>query len=270
MGTISQNFCIWFGGTGDWADGADWQDPPGTTANLTPATGDTLTIAAGDVAISAADATNFGTIDGQTIYLGSAQISGMPTLDTTDETLGSGILIDETGDTLDAAWTARGATDFLGTVNITGINGELVLSAVPDAASNAGVFMIDYSGLMKVGGEGALDFMSGAMNVLGDLVIQGEATFEAGTSLSAPTGPSASLDAPGVLPADGRRCADDQWLGNRLHHLRRQRCDVADRRSRRFPRRRRRVRRERHDRAFRPCRQRLRLRSDDANPHVEG
>jgi hypothetical protein len=198
MGTISQNLS-WFGGSGDWADATDWQDPPGTPANLTPAPGDTMTIAAGDVAISAADAASFGTLDDETLYLGAAQFSGMPTLDTSDETLGSGFIIGQTGDTLDAAWTARGATDFQGALNITGIDSGLTLGAVADAQANPCVFTIDFSGYVTVGGEGSLDFTSGAMNVVGDLVVKGQATFEAGASLSAPTGPSASLDAPGVL-----------------------------------------------------------------------
>jgi hypothetical protein len=184
MGTISQQL-TWSGVTGDWSDASQWQDPPGTAADMTPASGDTVDIAAGDVVIAPADAKAFGSINDETIYLGSPLRAGRPTWDTSDETLGAGVFIELTGNTLNANWIARGGTYLQGTVDITGINSQLNLSAVADAASVPSAFTIASGAAIHVGGEGFLNFTAGELAVDGSLIVRGAATLAKGTSLVA-------------------------------------------------------------------------------------
>jgi hypothetical protein len=178
--TNSQSL-YWNGGVGDWADPANWSDPSGAQADTTPAANDTMYIAAGSVTIAPTDPTAYQTLQNETIYFGAPQGSAAATFDTSGETIGSGTVISLTGDYLNGAWTARGATDVAGAINVTGIDSQLTLSAVADSNGNAGVFTDD--GAMTIGGEGFFDFASGTFQVNNNLLVRGQAIFEKGSNL---------------------------------------------------------------------------------------
>src|SRR5207302_5614393 len=172
----------WNGSAADWAT-TNWQDAGGSPLVGFPEDGDTIYIGSGTVTVTPSDA-EFVATD-QTIYLGSAGQPGMPTLDTTHEIFLGGT-IQETGDYLNAVWTARGNTFFQGTLNLTGGNSSLVISAIADSETppEAGVFDIAVGGVVNVGEEGALDFTDGTLQVDGLLNIHGGVRLESGTVFS--------------------------------------------------------------------------------------
>src|ERR1051326_2749585 len=99
---------FWNGAAADW-ESANWQDAGGGPLVGIPEDGDTIYIASGTVTGTTADA-EFVATD-QTIFLGSAGESGIPTLDTSEQIFIGGA-IQETGDYLNALWIARGPTFF--------------------------------------------------------------------------------------------------------------------------------------------------------------
>jgi hypothetical protein len=177
---------VWYGGTGDWADGADWL-VAGVPSDATPAEGDTVSIGAGAVTISPADSATFGTIDGETIYLGSANFAAPAMLATYDQTIGAGVVMGEAGDDLQAIWLAAGETNLLGALEVRGSGGNLVLSAATDGGA-AGVFVIEAGGVLRVGAEDGVSFTAGTLDVEGSFIVHGQASLASGTSLAVASG----------------------------------------------------------------------------------
>jgi hypothetical protein len=203
MGSVLK--LTWFGGTGDWSDAADWSP---ALANETPGYGFTVYIRGGDVVLSPSDAAgSYGTLSGQTIYLGSNVIANPATFDTSDVAVDFATTVNVGGNYPYANWIARGATSFDGVLNLEGA-GQLGLQAVADQASNPGVFTLGTGGAygaLNIGSEAQFTFTAGVFVVGGgaSFSIDGSATFALGALLEGAIPGGVQLMQSGTLDIGG-------------------------------------------------------------------
>jgi hypothetical protein len=197
--TTSQVNRIWGGGDGDWFNAANW-------TNGVPVGGDTINITSGAATLSASDASEFGTMDFETLMLGAAGSSTPVSLVETGAYFGPAFSLVVAGTPQytptfvapQATLVANGFTRFQGnlavesqggtlTVNIEsdGSAAAFVLAGQPGAADadvHAETFAGQESSLVFTGAGAVINdglvLSDGAVCTNGGVAVQGSGTIE--------------------------------------------------------------------------------------------
>ncbi|MBN8872800.1 MAG: Hint domain-containing protein [Rhodospirillales bacterium] len=111
--TTSAATRVWAGGSGNWYDAANWTSTPTDAAPGYPVAGDAVTVTAGTVAITQADAAAHGWLEAEHITL--AGTGGAPVLSLDGVEIGPDTTILTSGD------QARGVLDILGQTTLDGL-----------------------------------------------------------------------------------------------------------------------------------------------------